>query len=519
MKIRNIYSASIVLLVIIIYYPLLGFDFIPYDDPLYVTINEKVLSGLTYENIIWAFVNIEASNWHPITWISYFIDVELFGVNPAGFHLHNLIVHVLNSIILYYLIYRISFDVGLAYFVAIVFAIHPAHIESVAWISERKDLLSTFFLFIAIYQFNKYKLFLKRKYYYYSLIAYMMGLMSKSMIVTLPFLLVLLEIWPMNIIKLNKNFHIAVLSSIKEKIPFFLLSLLSIVITLYAQKGAMSGLGDSLSLEQKLANVFVSYTHYVFMFFSPVNLAVFYPHPVNWPIEKTLASFFMITLITGYIVLNIKRQKDLFVGWFWFMGMLVPVIGIVQVGLQAMADRYTYVPYIGLSIVTYSLVKHTVRIINKKSIYFILIIYLLSLIILSKHYLGYWENGVKLFSRAISINDSGYSALINEGKIIERKLPSSIAFMYMLVGSELVKVGLVEEGLQHLKLSYQLNAKDYQTNKSLAVAYCENGNYEKTIYHYEIAVSLLRPDYRNYRFELERLALVKSDINEGCGSK
>jgi Tfp pilus assembly protein PilF len=331
-----------------------GFGFINLDDNLYVYENAHVLSGLNADSIKWAFTEFHAANWHPLTWISHMADVSLFGVNAGAHHATNIVFHILNSLLTFAVFRRLTGDFWKSAVVAALFAVHPAHVESVAWVSERKDMLSTMFWLITMFAYVKYAETKEEKerkpgnaaiFYVLTLVFFAFGLMSKPMLVTLPFVLLLCDYWALERLKTLKDIPRLVL----EKTPFFVLSAASSFITIIAQKseGAVQTL-DQLPLEMRLTNAITAYAQYVVMLFYPANLAVWYPYKKDVPMWQTAGAVILILLITAFCLQQMKRRKYLLMGWLWFLGTLVPVIGIVQVGAQSMADRYTYVPYIGL---------------------------------------------------------------------------------------------------------------------------------------------------------------------------
>ncbi|HSU56030.1 MAG TPA: tetratricopeptide repeat protein [Candidatus Dormibacteraeota bacterium] len=371
---------GLVIATLLVYLPLFGFPFINYDDPEYVTTNSHVITGVTLANVVWAFTSFHSGNWHPITWISHMMDCEFFGLRAGYHHGVNVILHVTNTLLLFGLLTRITKATWRSAFVAMIFGIHPLHVESVAWVSERKDVLSTFFMLLAIYAYAAYVstatmnnqlhrnesisakrgplgALRKSSLFFYSLclLLFALGLMSKAMVVTLPCLLLLLDYWPFRRFEAATGSLKAALIApfVFEKIPFFALSFLSGLITYFGQKkwGSMSGMQD-LSLGEKLVNGANAYLAYITKTVWPSKMAVFYPHASLQHAAATKAAgvvaAILLIAITAFALFQIKKRPSWFVGWFWFLGTLIPVIGVVQVGLQGMADRYTYVPMIGL---------------------------------------------------------------------------------------------------------------------------------------------------------------------------
>jgi hypothetical protein len=339
------------------YWPALDCDFVQLDDPAYVTSNQNIQNGLDWPVVAWAFRTGYAANWHPVTWLSHALDVQLFGLNPRGHHATSIAFHLANSILLFLLLKRMTGAHWRSAAVAGLFAVHPLHVESVAWVAERKDVLSTFFWLLTVaayaryvenfkFQISKFKFF-----YIASVVLFAMGLMSKPMVVTLPFVLLLLDYWPLG--RFANASRQTISRLLLEKTPFLLLAIASCVITFYVQKqaGVMSPL-DKITLGARFDNLPVAYERYLARTFWPGCLAVFYPHPRLWPLWRVITASALLAGITVWVVRRRRRQPYLAVGWFWFLGMLVPVIGLVQVGNQSMADRYSYLPVAGIFIMT-----------------------------------------------------------------------------------------------------------------------------------------------------------------------
>jgi len=345
--------AGLTVLIMAIYGQTLLFDFINLDDNLYVYDNAAIAGGLTFESIRWSFTTFWAGNWHPLTWISHAMDIQLFGMKPGVHHLVNVVFHILNSALVYVVFRRMTGRQLESLIVAALFAIHPTHVESVAWVSERKDVLSTLFWLLTMLSYVKLcrttveadRTLFSRPSYWMMTAFFALGLMAKPMLVTLPFVLLLCDIWPLERLSSIRD----IVPRVIEKIPLFVLSIGSSVLTFFAQssKGAVESL-DQLSFFTRAANSIVSYAKYIFMCFYPADLAVFYPyenHFTGWLVSISGA---VLLAITTVCIWQFKRRPFLLFGWFWFLGTLVPVIGLVQVGSQSLADRYTYVPYIGL---------------------------------------------------------------------------------------------------------------------------------------------------------------------------
>jgi tetratricopeptide (TPR) repeat protein len=383
----------------LVYLPVRHSEFISYDDPDYVTNNPEVKAGLSFAGLKWALRTGQAGNWHPVTWLSHMLDVQVFGLNSTGHHFTNLLLHIANTLLLFALLRRMTGTLWRSAFVAGLFALHPLHVESVAWIAERKDLLSAFFFFLTLLAYhayvrrsegggsnqergksNQYSVISNqgsRVYYALALVCFALGLMSKPMLVTLPFVLLLLDWWPLGRFKFAERKPVPAGAEtpemesetnvpdappskprptlkllLVEKAPFFALTVISSVVTFFAQKegGAVQPL-STMSVSVRWENAVVSYLRYLGKTFWPFDLAAPYPHPFHWPWLLIICSGLILLAGTGAAFGTRRRFPFFTTGWLWFVGMMVPVIGIIQVGEQSMADRYTYLPLIGVFII------------------------------------------------------------------------------------------------------------------------------------------------------------------------
>ena len=358
-----------------LYAPLALYPFILYDDEQYVTANPHVVSGISRANGMWAFTSGEAANWHPLTWLSHQLDCTLFGLNPAGHHAISLLFHIANTLLIFFFLRRVTGAVGRSALVAALFAWHPLHVESVAWISERKDVLSTFFWMWTLIAYAGYARARSRQkppetasnspawrvqagaFYALALLLFALGLMCKPMVVTLPFVLLLLDFWPLHRIRVRAEGAGQLDSSppverlrflILEKIPFFALAAAGSAVTYLVQ--AHAGAVWQVPYLDRLANAAIAYGRYVAKLFWPGDLAIVYSHPNHWPAAWALGAALMLVAWTVLCVRPWRQKPFLAVGWLWFLGTLVPTIGLIQVGAQSMADRYTYIPSIGFFI-------------------------------------------------------------------------------------------------------------------------------------------------------------------------
>ena len=436
--------------------------FVNYDDPDYVTSNPHVQGGLTWQNIVWAFTSGHASNWHPLTWLSHMLDWQLFGDKPAGHHLTSVLFHVANAVLVFLVLRQITGACWRSAFIAALFALHPLHVESVAWISERKDVLSTFFLLLTLAAYAGYveakSQRLKAKvdpdgsparqhasrYYLLALFLFAAGLMSKPMLVTVPFLLLLLDYWPFGRFNDLRSAGCTETSKTKalspgcpaatpptepaasrfarsvdlliEKVPFFTLSLVSSIVTFLVQRkgGAVSA---SLTLGERVANALVSYARYLVKMFWPLDLSVLYPHPGHWPAWEVSGATVLVLGLSVAAIRCARTRPYVGVGWFWFLGGMVPVIGLIQVGIQSMADRYTYVPIIGL---WFALVWGICDLLSNAPSRNRLLgvgggIVLAFCAGLTARQIRFWHDSETLFRRAVAVTSGNYLAYNNLG--------------------------------------------------------------------------------------------------------
>jgi Flp pilus assembly protein TadD len=419
------------------FWPLLQADFINFDDPVYVTGNQHLVSGMTWANAKWAFQTGYAQNWHPLTWLSHILDAQLFGLKPFGHHLVNLLLHLANTLLLFFCLKRMTGFLWRSAFVAALFAIHPLHVESVAWVAERKDVLSGFFFMLTLLAYADHvprqsgvlaldgwakgskvplrnALFPKSTSYALALLFFALGLLSKPMLVTLPFILLLLDIWPLHRIRFAQDRKLRIEGAgfvLLEKLPFFALSVLSSLITLRVQSAAMVD-PNAVSLLPRTANAALACAAYLRQTFWPAGLAVFYPYPTEFPVLQTALALVLLLGISAAVLLCLRRWPFAAVGWFWYLGMLVPVIGLVQVGTQAHADRYTYLPLLGVFIlVTWAaseLVSWRPATARIASVAALGMIAMLALI--THRQAGYWQNSEKLFTHAANVTKENYIA-------------------------------------------------------------------------------------------------------------
>ncbi|MBF0487512.1 MAG: tetratricopeptide repeat protein [Nitrospirae bacterium] len=428
----RLYSAMFLLsATIVAYYPVLHNDFVSFDDYKYTTGNPSIKDGLTVEGIKWAFGTFYFSNWHPIAWISHMADVSFYGFGARGHHLTSLSIHAINGVLLFFMLYSITSAVQinrtlLCAFVAALFAVHPLNVESVAWVAERKNVLCAFFWFTTLMAYARYVSGQTLMRYLFVLFLFSMALMSKPMAVTLPFTLLLIDYWPLGRFKTGQTVinKYPVAGLIAEKIPFFLLSFVSSAITIYAQRqeGAIISF-NTLPLAIRVINVIMSYAGYIAKLFVPTRLAVFYPYLEEKSLPAIVLTALMLIVVTAVVFMRRKTAPYLLMGWLWYIVTLVPVIQIVQVGAAPMADRYMYIPAVGLFIMIswgagdiLAVFRHSRVIATALAI---AIISMLTFITIRQT--GYWRDSTTLYKHAIDVTRGNYLAYNNYGQVLMKQ--------------------------------------------------------------------------------------------------
>ena len=405
-----------------LYYPALQNGFVNYDDPAYVTSNVHVQQGLTARNLAWAFTSTADANWHPLTRISHMLDAQLFGLAPTGHHAQSVLWHALNVVLLFLLLAKTTGYLGRSALVAGLFAVHPLNVESVAWVAERKTVLSTFFWLLALAAYGWYAKRPRAGRYLLVALLFALGLMAKPMVITLPFALLLVDFWPL------QRFPATPISKlVLEKIPLLALSAGSAAITVYAQRvGGAVGSTQLLPMAMRIKNAIYSYLIYMEKAVWPSGLAVFYPHPEgSLALWKVLGTSALLVAVTA-VFWHFREHRYLLGGWFWFLGTLVPVIGIVQVGRQAWADRYAYLPLWGLFVIGVWLASEgAARVsLSRAAQVAIAIVVLLGYSVMAHIQIGYWRNSYSLFTHAIQVTDGNPIAEGNLGSaLMEMRRP------------------------------------------------------------------------------------------------
>lgn len=409
------YAAGLllILLTVVLYYPVRKHPYVNYDDNVYVTDNIHVQSGLTWDTVQWALVTYDAGNWHPLTWISHALDIDMYDTHPGGAHQTSMLLHGLSAALLFWVLLRATGRAGCSFMVAALFAVHPVNVEAVAWISERKTVLSMLFFVLALGAYRWYVENPKALRYAVVALLFALGLMAKPQIITFPFVLLLWDYWPLGRVA-NREWRRLVL----EKIPLFVIAAASAVITMKAQRssGAVLSLGAS-PLSVRLSNALVSYVRYLLNAFWPNGLAPMYPHPGDslraWQVYGAL----LILLIITMLVVQYRHRGYLLVGWLWFLGTMVPMIGLVQVGRQALADRYAYLPFVGIFIMVCwgAAELFAEKRLPAKLLPVASALIILALCVTTRRQIGYWADNIILWTHTIQVTPPNYVAEDNLG--------------------------------------------------------------------------------------------------------
>ena len=506
---------------LVVFWQVGNHGFINLDDSVYVTKNVHVKKGLSRDSMVWAFTTTHAANWHPLSWLSHMLDVELYGLNPKGHHLTNVFFHLLNTLLLFLVLQRMTGAVWRSSFVAALFAFHPLHVESVAWVAERKDVLSTLFWMLTLWAYVRYVERPKPVRYLLTLLAFILGLMAKPMLVTLPFVLLLLDYWPLGRIKslqLTKSERAVstrpsksnsqILRLLGEKLPFFLLAVVSSAVTVFVQKsgGALANL-EIYPIKIRLANALISYVSYIWKMILPHHLVIFYLHPREAvSMLQAAGACILLAGITVLLIWTGRRYRYLAVGWLWYLGTLLPVIGLVQVGSQAMADRYTYVPLVGLFIIiTWGVPDLLARWHYRRiAIAFATSLLLPFLMVSTWTQLSHWHDSKTLWEYALAVAPNKYYAYDNLGEIAsdDGNLDDAIAYYAKAfeinphyepaisnMGSIFYKQGKYDEAIKCFYQALKIDPDNAVVHSNLGEAFSRQGNFDKAIFHFTETVT------------------------------
>jgi protein O-mannosyl-transferase len=555
-------SLAIVSLNVIIYAPSLNYDFLHYDDPIYVSENIEVARGLTEQGVLWAFTTGRAANWHPLTWLSHMLDVQLYGMTAARHHLTNMALHIANSLLLFWLLFRTTRRRPQSAVVALLFAVHPLHVESVAWIAERKDVLSALFWMLT---FHAYVSYVRRPLHRHRLAVFsifLLGLMAKPMLATLPFILLLFDIWPLHRVSLKAGQRKVWLQLFLEKIPLFSLSVLSSIVTIVAQwrGGAVQNL-EMLSLSQRAANAVVSYVMYLVQMLWPMNLIAYYSYEPP-SLGLVAISVLILASISALAIQFAKRYPCILVGWMWYLFTLLPVIGLIQVGEQSRADRYTYIPLIGIFILVAWGVSQLFTFRRYRGIVLGIAagILVCSLTILARRQVYYWESDFSLWQHAVQEMPRNHFARINLGTALfvrgdwtaavdqyrealllrpnsaeacnglgivlskkgllseaERsyrealRIKPNFAEAHANMGALLGTLGKYEDAISEFQAALKLDPQKAEIHYNLGFALAKQDKVDEAIAHYNKALEI-KPSYAEAHTELGNILFIKVDL-------
>lgn len=490
-----------------------GNDFVSYDDPDYVLGNKEIQHGVTAKSILWAFTTKHAGNWHPLTWVSHMIDCQIYGLKPAGHHLTNVALHMASSITLFLLLLRLTRETWPSAMVAALFALDPLHVESVAWVSERKDVLSALFWMLTLLAYARWVGESgingpeRRMFYILSVVFYALGLLAKPMVVTLPFVLLLLDYWPL-------GRRAPLVQLLVEKIPFFILSAALCAVTVFVQSKAELPLA-SLAWEPRLANVLVSYVRYATKLFWPEHQSIFYPI-LRWAPWQVAGAAALLALMTAVAFWRRQTQPWLMVGWLWYLGTLVPVIGLLQVGIQGMAERYSYLPSVGLFLAVVWTVRAGVPPLRVPMVAGAGVLILSACLFLTMRQVSHWVTTEKLFQQALANTRSNFFAIDVVGSCKEKngytnaaiadyRAALSIKPDYVptrnRLGRVLLDMGRVDEALVELQRAVKDDAEWADSHYNLGYALLAKNRVGEALDQFQAQVNL-EPDEFKAEFNM-----------------
>lgn len=542
-----------------LYWPITHHPFIVFDDVAYISGNPHVTSGLSETNFIWAFTTSEQANWHPLTWLSHQLDCTLFGLNPGDHHLVNLLYHTANTLLLFLFLYNATGATWRSAFVAALFAWHPMHVESVAWAAERKDVLSTFFWLLTVLAWMFYARSVPNGpsqytghgsaaqprtkgravlFYVVALVCCACGLMSKPMVVTLPFALLLLDFWPLarladfkseaSVSRAPAGRPVSITRAVLEKIPFLALAIAGSVVTYLVQSGG--GAVSKIHINERLTNAALAYERYTAKLFCPTDLSIIYPHPRHWPVALALLALALLVVWTVLCAGSWRRVPYLTMGWLWFLGTLVPTIGFIQVGAQSMADRYTYIPSIGLFVaVTWGVTEF----LSKWEIGKVILplaggAALAGCLAAASYQIHLWRDSIALFRHAVAVTADNYAAENVLGKAYEKagNDAAAMACYSLAVKTEprfpqsqfnlamclLALPGRTAEAFEHLQAAGALEPRDADIQYDLGIYFSQHGGWTNAVNCFSNSI-LVRPD-----FAPAQLAMGSALANIGSAS-
>jgi len=528
--------------VLALYWPAAGYDFIALDDNLYVLENQHVQKGITGKNLLWAMTTFDAANWHPLTWLSLIADYELYGLNAAGYHMTNLFLHILNTIVLFLGLRRMTGEIWKCLVVAALFAVHPLNIESVAWIAERKNLLSTLFWILTIIAYIRYAEKPGWKRYGQVFLCFTLGLMAKPILVTLPFVLLLLDYWPLQRFSApgtdrsegilhSQSRRKLLIRLLKEKVPLIFASLLSAFVTFYAAR--MGGAVKAISvfpLIGRIENAINSYAMYLVQMVWPVDLAIFYPYPAGRPFWQVALSILFLAAVTGVVLFKGRKFGYLITGWFWYLITLLPVIGIVQVGFQSMANRYAYLSLVGIFIIiAWGLPDLLKRYSSRRYLLAVAAgLLILDLTVCTRMELPHWRSSEAAFTQALRVTENNHIAQMGMGNVwlgrgdLRRaryhyqeslRIKTDYAQAHNNLALVLMQEGKANEAAAHYREALKDDPGFAEAHNNLGVVFAGQGKSREAENGFRRALEL-KPDYAGAQSNLAKLLLEQGKVEE-----
>lgn len=525
----------LIMSILAVYWQVRTHEFTGFDDDLYITENYQVQSGLTLESVTWAFTAVHAGYWLPLTWLSHMVDCQLFGLDAGWHHLMSVLFHIVNAVLLFLVFRKMTGELWRSAFVAALFALHPLRVESVAWAAERKDVLSTLFWILTMWSYVRYIERRSLKMYVLALLFFALGLMAKPMLVTLPFVLLLLDYWPLGRLQPAQGGdaprRVIYFRLFREKIPFFVITLIFCAATFLAQQkgGAVKSLVH-FSIADRIANALVSYVLYLEKMFWPFNLAIFYPHPGRIPLWQVAGACLALVLVSIFAVRSLRRHPYFAMGWLWYLGTLVPVIGLVQAGSQAMADRFTYVPHIGIYVIVAWIIPELAArwSFARRAVPAMAAGLLVALTLITWSELRHWKTNITVFQHAVDSTAGNWLAhnhlglaFAAEGKYDEAmrhyaeaaRVKSDYINPHINTGIVLVAQGKIEEAIEHYEKVIEMRPDSADAHTNLGAILAGQGRREEAARHYSEALKA-NPDYVNAHYNLGLVMAAQGRFDE-----
>jgi tetratricopeptide (TPR) repeat protein len=541
-------SLALALVTFAVFYQVHSFEFINYDDNVYVYENPHIQTGITSESVKWAFSSGYANFWHPLTWLSHMLDWELFGARPAGHHLMGLFFHIANTLLLFIVLKRMTEAPWRSAFVAALFALHPLHVESVAWITERKDVLSTFFWLLTMWAYVRYVNRPGAVNYLTVVLFFVLGMMAKPMLVTLPFVLLLLDYWPLGRILYKdtksettqrnaaRGSSLRIISRlVLEKVPLFVISIVASMIAFIAQQagGSVASTAE-LPVRLRIINAFISYVTYIEKMFWPSRLAVFYPYfPSKLTVWSGALLLLLLLAMTVLVLWVARRHRYMVTGWFWYLGTLVPVIGLVQVGDYSRADRFTYITLTGLFIIVAWGLSDLLAEFRYKRILLTVsgLLVISTLSVCTWLQLRYWKDSLTLFHHALGVTENNniihsliasslckqqsFNEAVVEYKRSLQIQPNDPAVLNGL-GIALGQQGKIDEAAEYFNKALRMKPNFAEAHNNLGYTLAFQGKLDEAVVHYKEALRI-DPDYATAHYKLGQVLARMGEINQAVG--